>query len=268
MCIFVVTIEKLVGGVLVPVVLTMTVIYCPLSELSSTVNTEELCATDRLFYENLATLETFCYDPRILPKQLYRPLLMKVPPTGGGGSSSGPCEPDTRGFVGAWYVLLFASDLGVGCENSIQCRVVFLSEQQKIRLLQPYLANLVSSWPVDRVKSNPRTRKLLQEATLASGDLWLDSVCWDTVQFYDIPPRLRYYLLRGSDELAQELPYPNRGTRFHPHSCKPCGRFNPSIPGSCKYGDDCDQCHAVHDRLKPNFLHRRRCVVSRITSFR
>lgn len=42
----------------------------------------------------------------------------------------------------------------------------------------------------------------------------------------------------------------NPGSKDHPHGCKPCNKFNPARPDSCKHGDKCDFCHCQHERPK------------------
>lgn len=53
----------------------------------------------------------------------------------------------------------------------------------------------------------------------------------------------------GAASLQQEPPR-NPGSRMHPATCKPCNKFNPDRPDSCKHGDLCDFCHYPHDRPK------------------
>lgn len=51
--------------------------------------------------------------------------------------------------------------------------------------------------------------------------------------------------------LFQQDPPGNRGSAFHLQgTCKPCNKFNPDRPDSCKHADDCDFCHYPHERPK------------------
>lgn len=46
-------------------------------------------------------------------------------------------------------------------------------------------------------------------------------------------------------------PPTNVGSRSHGRDCKPCNKFNPSRPDSCRHGDQCEFCHwSDHERPK------------------
>lgn len=54
---------------------------------------------------------------------------------------------------------------------------------------------------------------------------------------------------RQLQQQPEEWPPPkNEGSRGHPHTCKPCNKYDPTKPGSCKHGDLCSYCHCRHER--------------------
>lgn len=55
---------------------------------------------------------------------------------------------------------------------------------------------------------------------------------------------------RGLEPGDPEYNRPNRGSRNHPHNCKPCNKIFPGRENSCKHGVDCEYCHMDHDRPK------------------
>ena len=56
-------------------------------------------------------------------------------------------------------------------------------------------------------------------------------------------------VLLGRNLLARASPRPNPGSAGHPRCCKkPCNKFVPKKPGSCKFGAECNYCHEDHER--------------------
>lgn len=240
----------------------MTVIFYGLSSVSSSLSFSlpDVDCTIPDFHLSLVPFETFCTQPQVPATQLYRPLLMRVRSPACPAASSSACSAQLDGCVyppswagDRWYVLLFVSDpvldFSAGSENLIQCRTVLLSDQQRSNLLDSYLENTNYDWfSKHRIDPHiPRTKQLLKEAIVClSGDLLLEPDVWNSVEFYEAPSRLCYFLFTGNDPRAHKFVSINLGSMLHPHSCKPCARFHSSIQGSCKYGNNCDFCHEAH----------------------